>query len=70
MLFRANAPVLTGIYSSMGYASYLIFRDGMGDDRKIALGLYAGQLALNWVYFPTFFRFKKLGLVNNSIFYN
>lgn len=62
--YRAYAPVLTGLYGSMGYASYLIYRDGVGEARNIALGLYAGQLVLNWTYFPVFFRFKKLGLVS------
>lgn len=52
----------------MGYASYLIYRDGVGEARKLALGLYAGQLALNWSYFPIFFRFKKLDLVIHRIF--
>ncbi len=33
----------------MGYASYLILRDGVGEKRNLALGLYASQLALNWV---------------------
>jgi hypothetical protein len=33
----------------MGYASYLILKDGIGDKRNLALGLYGTQLALNWV---------------------
>ena len=33
----------------MGYSSFLILRDGVGDKRDLALGLYASQLALNWV---------------------
>ena len=61
--FRAYSPVLTGLYCSMGYASYLVYRDGVGESRKLALSLYAGQLLLNWSYFPIFFRFKKLDLV-------
>jgi len=42
-------PAWTTLYTGMGYSSYLILRDGVGEKRNLALSLYASQLALNWV---------------------
>lgn len=49
----------------MGYASYLIYRDGAGKaNYSLALNLYASQLVLNMAWMPIFYRYHKLGLVS------
>ncbi|WAR07817.1 TSPO-like protein [Mya arenaria] len=42
--------LITGLYCSMGYASYMIYRYGSGfaGDDALPLALYGTQLALNW----------------------
>ncbi|XP_026316617.1 translocator protein isoform X2 [Hyposmocoma kahamanoa] len=53
-------PAWTVLYTGMGYASYMIYKDC--DESVLPLALYGGQLVLNWTWTPVFFRFHRIGL--------
>ncbi|KAG8579824.1 hypothetical protein GDO81_011069 [Engystomops pustulosus] len=57
-------PVWATLYTSMGYGSYLIWKElgGFTEDAVVPLGVYGAQLALNWTWSQVFFGAHKIKL--------
>lgn len=51
------------------YGSYLVWRElgGFSEEAVVPLGLYAGQLTLNWAWPPIFFGSRQMGVVSASL---
>lgn len=49
------------LYALMGISAYLVYlSDGSNEAKKPALGIYAAQLAVNFLWSIVFFRFEEL----------
>ena len=62
------AAVLTGGLC-FRYGSYMVWKElgGFTEEAVVPLGLYAGQLALNWAWPPLFFGTRQMGWVSVAL---
>ena len=69
---EAPGPFHVGALTSslcFRYGSYLIWKElgGFSKEAVVPLGLYAGQLALNWAWPPLFFGARQMGWVSVAL---
>ncbi|HVK75735.1 MAG TPA: TspO/MBR family protein [Kofleriaceae bacterium] len=55
------APMWSGLYTAMAVAAWLVWRTPDGAPRNTAMGWFAGQLVLSFVWTPIFFGAHALG---------
>jgi benzodiazapine receptor len=55
-------PVWTTLYTMMAVAAWLVWQRSEGEARRLALGLFFGQLVLNAAWTPLFFGLHLLGV--------
>ena len=54
-------PVWTMLYIMIGIAGWLVWRSERSEARRAALVIWAGQLALNFIWSPLFFGLRAPG---------
>ena len=54
--------VWTILFTLLGVALYLVWRAENAPERRLALGLFAAQMAVNVAWTPTFFKAQNLAL--------
>jgi tryptophan-rich sensory protein len=55
------APVWTLLYVLMGIALYLVWKSNLSRQRNFAMGFWAGQMVLNFLWSFIFFRQEEIG---------